>query len=131
MSEHRNQLDGCKVLRPHDDSELPQPTKPKERGSRRKKADRFKVLNTFVDFGLVGLKRNEVAVWLVLYRDSRDGIARTGQTDIARRIGASPRTVIRSLSKLESRGLIQIVHRGGLNRGVSAYRVLPGKPPDV
>jgi hypothetical protein len=131
MSEHRNQLDGCKVLRPQDDSGPPHPTKPKERGSRRKTADRFKVLNTFVDFGLVGLKRNELAVWLVLYRDSRDGIARTGQTDIAKRAGASRRTVVRTLSKLESRGLIQIVRRGGLNRGVSAYRVLPGKPPDV
>jgi hypothetical protein len=38
---------------------------------------RFQVLNAFVDFALADLSRAEVAVWLVLYRDTRDGTART------------------------------------------------------
>src|SRR5262245_27991772 len=39
--------------------------------------ERFAVLNAFVDFALAELSRAEIAVWLVLYRDTRDGTART------------------------------------------------------
>jgi DNA-binding MarR family transcriptional regulator len=60
---------------------------------------------------------------LVLYRDSRDGIARTGQTDIARRAGINRRTVYRALRRLEGRGLVKIVYARGLGRGLSRYRV--------
>ncbi|RIK67093.1 MAG: hypothetical protein DCC65_07685 [Planctomycetota bacterium] len=52
-----------------------------------------------------------------------DGIARTGPGDIARRIGADPRTVRRALRQLEGRGLVDIVRRGRLGGGPSAYRV--------
>ena len=31
-------------------------------------------------------------VWLVLYRDTKDGVAKTSQADIARRAGISVRT---------------------------------------
>lgn len=88
-------------------------------------AGRFKVLNTFIDFALRSLRRNEIAVWLVLYRDTKDGTARTSQSDIATRAGIARRTVVRSIKRLEERGLLRIVHRGGLSRGPSVYRVLP------
>jgi len=71
------------------------------------------------------LKRNELAVWLILYRDSRDGIASTAQSDMARRAGISDRTVRRVLKQLEGYGLLRTVYRGGINRGPSKYRVLP------
>jgi hypothetical protein len=81
------------------------------------------VLNAFVDFALADLRRAEVAVWLVLYRDTRDGTARTSYDDLARRAGLNRRNVGRALRGLERRGLLKVVHRGGLRRGASRYRV--------
>lgn len=74
---------------------------------------------------------NEIAVWLVLYRDTKqDGTARTSQADMARRVGTSDRTVRRALDKLERRGLLKVTYRGGIGRGPSAYRVRPLPPMD-
>ena len=84
---------------------------------------RFTLLNTFVDFTMGELSRGEIIVWLILYRDSKEGIARTAQADIARRGKIERRTVGRSLRLLQSRGLLKIVHQGGFCRGVSRYRV--------
>jgi hypothetical protein len=43
---------------------------------------RFELLNAFVDSGMVGLSRAELAVWLILYRDAkRDGTARVSLDD--------------------------------------------------
>lgn len=118
-------LSGCEVLPPMN--------RPPESSSQRKPAkgksgDRFKVLNSFIDFTLRSLRRNEAAAWLVLYRDTKGGTARTSIADIARRSGTATRTAIRAVASLERRGLLRIVHRGGLGRGVSVYRVLPLEP---
>ena len=82
-------------------------------------------MNNFVDVTMKRLSRNEIAVWFVLFRDCRDGIARTSQTDIANRAGASTRTVRRVIKKLEQLGLLKIVYHGGLPRRLSKYWVLP------
>ena len=126
-------LPGCSVLPP---MEPPRPRQAStgKAGEKPKRTagagDRFATINAFVDFTLGELTRNETAVWLVLWRDTKDGTARTAQTDIARRAGINRRTVIRILGKLESTGLLRIVHRGGFNRGMNVYRVLPlAKPP--
>jgi DNA-binding transcriptional ArsR family regulator len=94
-----------------------------------KTAERFAVLNAFVDFELAELSRAELAVWLILYRDTRDGTARTSYDDLARRAGLNRRNVGRAVRRLEGRGLVRIVHRGGLRRGVSRYCV-QGLPKD-
>jgi len=88
-----------------------------------KAGERFAVLNSFVDFALANLSRAEVAVWLVLFRDTRDGTARTSYDDIARRAGLNRRNVSRALRRLEGAGLLRVVHRGGLRRGASRYLV--------
>lgn len=88
-----------------------------------KAVGRFQVLNAFVDLTLSGLSRGEIAAWLVLYRDCRDDIAQTSLSDIARRGGMGRRTAIRAIQRLEAVGLVQRAHRGGLNRGPSAYRL--------
>jgi hypothetical protein len=88
-----------------------------------KTGERFAVLNAFVDFTLADLTRSEIAVWLVLFRDIREGTARTGYDDLARRTGLNRRNVGRALRQLESQGLVKVVHRGGLGRGVSHYCV--------
>lgn len=134
MTDQSQRLSGCRVLPPRDDingldartgSNVDSDSRPKGLGSRRKAADRFAVLNTFVDCTLAALNRNEAAVWLVLYRDVRDGIAQTSQMDIARRAGITDRTVRNVMRSLERRGLLKTVYRGGLNRGSSRYRVMP------
>jgi hypothetical protein len=103
--------------------------KGKTAGTRGKAGERFVVFNAFVDFTLADLSRGEVAVWLVLYRDTRDGTARTSYDDIARRAGLNRRNVARVVRRLEARGLVKVVHRGGLGRGMSRYRVR-GLPKD-
>ena len=71
------------------------------------------------------LSRAEIAVWLILYRDSRDGKAKTSQADIARRAGINVRTARRAIERLQRRGLLSIVRRGGLRQGPSTYRAHP------
>jgi len=88
--------------------------------------DRFAVLNAFADFDLEVLTGSETKVWLILYRDTkRNGIARTGQADIARRAGLSIRTVKRTVSDLQTKGVLSVAIRGKLNGGPSSYRVHP------
>jgi hypothetical protein len=123
-------LDGCNVLPPlvsgeHKQLGESEQHKPKEKSRHGKTADRFNVLNNFVDFTMGELPRGCVAVWLVLYRDTKDGTARTSQADIARRAGMSPRGVRDAIRRLESLGLLKTVYQGGLNRGPSRYRVSP------
>ena len=101
----------------------PAPAKPKPGAATVKTRDRFRMLNDFVDGRLDGLTRAEVKVWLVLYRDTRNGSARTAQEDIARRSGLTVRSVRTAIRKLEKGGLLVVKYRGGLNTGVSIYQV--------
>jgi len=91
------------------------------------RAGRFADLNAFADFALAGLTGAEVKVWLILFRDTKaaTGVARTGQSDIARRAGIDARTVRRALDALTAMGMVTTVRRGKLNAGPSAYRVRP------
>src|SRR6516164_1831947 len=106
----------------------PRPAKtgnPKREAGKRSAGERFRTLNNFVDFTLAELSRAEIAVWLILYRDTRDGTARTGMADLARRAGCAKRNAVRAVQRLEKLGLVKVIHRGGFRRGVSRYRVKP------
>jgi len=125
-------IPGCEVLPPMNPSKpCSASTNGKAEKPKRTKqtAERFGVINAFVDFTLGSLRRSEMAVWLVLWRDTKDGTARTSQADIARRAGIGRRTVVRIVDRLQTRGLLRRVHRGGLNRGMNVYRVLPLERP--
>lgn len=91
--------------------------------------DRFATLNQFVDFSLQGLTKAEIGTWLVLYRDTRNGTAKTSQGDIAKRLGVSPRAIGKAVSKLIDVGLLAVVYQGGLNKGPSVYRVASLRNP--
>lgn len=118
----RQSLNGCEVLPPVDP--VPRPNRGERKGKRfGQSAGRFQLLNAFVDFTMKGLSRNEIAVWLALFRDSKQGIARTSQADIARRMGMSDRTVRRAIRQLEKQDLLFVVYRGRLGCGPSSYRV--------
>jgi len=94
--------------------------------SKRASQLRFETLNAFVDSGMADLSRSELAVWLILYRDTkRSGSARTSLGDISRRAGFDRRTAIRAVGSLARRRMLQVLRRGGLNRGPSTYRVFP------
>lgn len=121
-------LDGCAVLPPMEPpvpTHTTEKTEAKQKHSRGKTGNRFAVLNAFVDATAGDLSRSEILVWLVLYRDTRNGIATTSQADIARRTRLSTRTVRYAVRRLTKRGLLVLVYRGGINRGPSKYRVLP------
>ena len=49
------------------------------------------------------LTRAEIAVWLILYRDTREGTARTSYDELARRAGLNRRNVGRAVRRLEQR----------------------------
>ena len=122
-------LHGCDVLPP---MEPPRPrTTPNNHKTAKPKgtattSNRFRELNAFVDCSLTDLSRAEALTWLVLWRDTKQGgTVRTSSTDIARRIGTSRRAVTNALARLRKRGLVRLIHQGGLNRGMSVFRVEP------
>jgi DNA-binding MarR family transcriptional regulator len=94
--------------------------------SRRESRLRFEMLNAFVDRGMADLSRAELAVWLILFRDThRNGVARASLDDLARRRGMNRQTASRAVGRLARRKTLQVLRRGGLNRGPSSYRVFP------
>lgn len=117
-------LTGCAVLPPMQ-GPIPSPT-PRSKGRHKAKraAGRFAALNAFLDVTLRELPRAQIAVWLLLFRDTKaDGLARTGQADLARRAGCNAGTVKRALAGLARRRLLTVVHRGRLGAGPSVYRL--------
>jgi hypothetical protein len=108
-----------------------EPTPAREPTTRKRTGGRFAEINGFIDCTLANLTRSEIAVWLVLFRDTKasQGIAPTGQADIARRAGITPRGVRKALSGLIDKGLVRIVRQGRIGVGPSAYRVR-GVNPD-
>jgi hypothetical protein len=66
---------------------------------RRISLERFKVLNDFVDLGMAKLTRSQIAVYLILYRDTKpNGLARTSRSELARRGGMTERQASRALT---------------------------------
>lgn len=123
-------LTGCSVLPPHEPGPAIQNMPPEMAKKPKNTAQRFGTINEFVDCSLADLSRAEALTWVVLWRDTKNGTARTSSADIARRIGVDRRTVTNAIAGLRERGLLSLVHRGGMNQGVSVHRVCPlSKPP--
>ena len=136
MTDQFQPLTGCGVLPPREDTKQRESrnntaggsggieTKPQGSDNRRKIAGRFAVFNGFVDFTLADLSLRETKVWLILYRDSRDGIAKTSQADIARRAGVSDRATraIDTARDCRSTGQANVVefHSRGVGGGVTS-----------
>ena len=103
-------------------------SKPPARKKKQRKpasVHRFAVMNEFLDCTVADLTRSQALVWLVLFRDTRNGTARTSMQDIARRIGTSRRRTQDAINALISMGLVDRVRRGGINQGPSVYIVKP------
>lgn len=95
----------------------------KGKGRRAARADRWVLLNLFVDAAQRHLSPTARSVWLTLFRDARGDTVRTGERDIAKRIGRGRRMVGMAIAELRSLGLLTVVHQGGLNRGATVYRI--------
>ncbi len=119
-------LKGCSVLPPMEPA-TPRPTSTAKASTKpngtQATANRFGELNAFVDCSMADLSRAELGTWLVLWRDTKGGTVRTSMQDVARRIGASKRAVVGAVASLEKRGLLIVVYRGGMRRGMNVYRV--------
>lgn len=90
--------------------------------------DRFRVLNDFVDGQMRDFSDRAAKAWFVLYRDTKpDGLARTGLSDMATRMGCSVSTAKRAVRELMTRRLVTLLQKGAPGRGPNVYRVR-GKP---
>lgn len=96
-------------------------THPKK--SPKREASRWRELNQFIDITLRELAPRQVAVWICLFRDCRNGVASVSQVYIAERCGLKRPTVSKAIAELEALGLVTTIHTGGIGRGVSKYRV--------
>jgi DNA-binding MarR family transcriptional regulator len=85
----------------------------------------FKTLADFVDDGVRSLTRSELAVYLILMRDTKpDGTARAALTDLATRGGMTKDSAARAVRSLVKRGVLQVV-RPGVSRKPTLYTVFP------
>ncbi|MBA4106071.1 MAG: transcriptional regulator [Pirellula sp.] len=100
-----------------------QPNKSKPSRKSTVTSDRFATLNAFVDFAMARLTRAELAVWLVLYRDTRHGVVQASVENIAERAGVSRHHTCKAIGKLIDRSLLERVRSGALNQGAAVYRV--------
>ena len=104
-----------------------EPAKPEPKTSTRKApkkdANRWQELNQFIDITMRDLLPRQVAVWLTLFRDCRNGVASVSQVYIGERCGLRRPTVSTAIAELEALGLVTTIHTGGVGRGVSKYRV--------
>lgn len=91
---------------------------------RRRNPERWATFNTFVDVTAKELTPAELLCWLVLYRDIRNGVARTGMTDIARRAGLTRRGVVKAIGGLKEKRLVEVVTRGSKDGSTNVYRVV-------
>ena len=105
-----------------DDAAKPE-RKPTTPHKTKRDASRWHELNQFIDCTMRELKPRQVAVWLTLFRDSRNGVASVSQVYIAERCGLRRPTVSTTISELEALGMVTTIHAGGVGRGVSKYRV--------
>jgi hypothetical protein len=84
--------------------------------SRGDAAARFVTLNTFVDQVMRRLSPVESLVWIVAFRDCRNGQSSTSSTDLATRTGCGLRTVKAAVQSLCKAGLMTPVilsrHKG-------------------
>jgi hypothetical protein len=103
---------------------LPPVESPKETKPAPRTRGRFADINGFIDYTMAGLTPAAAKVWLILWRDTKpNGLARTGQSDLARRAGVTERAVRKALVELAASKLVKVVRKGRLGVGPSTYRV--------
>jgi hypothetical protein len=85
--------------------------------------ERWRTLNTFVDLVARHLSPVEIAVWMVLFRDCRDGTVKASQRNLASRSGASERSSVRAMRRLRDTWLVEVVKASKGKGEASIYRL--------
>lgn len=123
-------LPGTKVLPPLEIGQechspnMKQAQMPKSDGRLRHKArGRWLALNTFLDRTARHVRSTDAMVWIVLFRDARNGVARVSQQYVADRLGVCRKTVGRAAKRLVQLHLLEIIRSGGFRRGTHTYRL--------
>ena len=98
--------------------------------TKRASAMRFQVFNAFVDERMASGTRTKPPSGSCCFviRSRTASPARPSMTSPVGPASAGDR--LRALKRLERLRMLQVTRRGGLNRGVSAYRVFPFPAPD-
>ena len=76
--------------------------------------ERWMLFNRLIDVEQRNLTDSEFRVLLTLFRDTKNGIAETAQSDLALRTGKRRETTCRAIKSLVGKGLIEVVRQGGL-----------------
>ena len=70
------------------------------------------MLSVFVDQRLRTISPVAACIWLVMFRNNRDGVVQIGQDHIAKTLGLKRRVVTKRTQELVDAGLIQVEVRG-------------------
>jgi hypothetical protein len=90
---------------------------------------RWQTFNTFIDAVARNLSPVDIAVWMILFRDCRNGTVEASNRDIVRRSGCSLRAVVDAMKRLRAAGLIDAV-RLSRHKGEPSLYALNTSPDD-
>lgn len=79
--------------------------------------------NAFVDRALPYIPHLDSLVWMSLLRHSWDGVVTRSHGRLAKDTNVSERTIRRAMDRLENKGLIRVLKRGGLRVGASTLQL--------
>jgi hypothetical protein len=96
------------------------PIQSREPGRLEKK---IKLLNRFVDETLKGLEPFTALLWVVLYREARNGVAEISHGQLAEIMNVSDRTICRHIDVLIANKLLRKLKTGGYGRGCNKYQL--------
>ncbi len=96
------------------------PIQSREPGRLEKK---IKLLNRFVDETLIGLEPFTALLWVVFYREAKDGIVQISHGQLAKIMGVSDRTICRHIEVLILNKLLRKLKTGGYGRGCNKYQL--------
>ncbi len=102
---------------------VPQEAKTKPKGSARtaNNVTRWATLNQFVDLVAPVIAKNEVLVWLLLFRHSRNGTVETSERRIASALRLTRTSAGRALRGLTAAGLVWPIYRSTTKAAASKY----------
>jgi len=96
---------------------------PVQPGEPNRLVKKIKLLNRFVDETLKGLEPVTALLWVVLYREARNGVAEISHGQLAKIMNVSDRTICRHIDVLIANKLLRKLKTGGYGRGCNRYQL--------
>lgn len=95
----------------------------RDKGKKRKAGERFATLNAFTDATMRTLTPAQIAVWVILFRNERNGTTSRSVRQIATDGGLSLSGAHQSLASLIEAGLVEILQRARHRDEATTYRI--------